>query len=260
MKDKLVFTFLGGDSRTHWAKEYLASQGCRVEDEWTVDASCVVLPLPAFDGGIIRGGPPLEAVLPRLRPGVSIFGGQLTPNLARLRGTGAEVIDYYQDEEFTAANAAVTAEGALSLMMKELPCCIAGSKILVIGWGRIGKLLAKKLKALGAEVTVAARKDKDLAMAKALGFNAVQTGSYSDLGTFRVICNTVPAAVFPKEAVEKCAKDVLLLELASSPGGIYASGGRTLIRAGGLPGKYAPETAGKILGQTILRLAERSKP
>ena len=46
---------------------------------------------------------------------------------------------------------------------------LADCKVLVIGWGRIGKCLAALLKGLEADVTVVARKETDRAILHALG-------------------------------------------------------------------------------------------
>ena len=46
---------------------------------------------------------------------------------------------------------------------------IAGSKVLITGFGYCGKALAQRLKALGAEVAVAARSVDDRAYGRMLG-------------------------------------------------------------------------------------------
>ena len=133
---------------------------------------------------------------------------------------------------------------------------LAGTPVLVTGWGRIGQLLSRKLQALGAQVTVSARRSRDLGMIRAMGFRAAVTGQWEDLSPYRVIFSTVPAPVLSQRDLESTRPDCLLLELASAPGGIEAGGSRSLIQASGLPGKTAPETAGRLIGETILRLAK----
>ena len=174
----------------------------------------------------------------------------------RQEHTGATILDYFEDELLTAANASVTAEGALLLAMEQLPVTLAGTPVLVTGWGRIGQLLSRKLQALGAQVTVSARRCRDLGMIQATGMNAMVTGQWGDLSPYRVIFNTIPAPILSQKDLEQTRPDCLLLELASAPGGMEAGGSRSFIQASGLPGKTAPETAGRLIGETILRLAQ----
>lgn len=246
--------FLGEDPRTPWVKARLS--GCRMAGRDT--ATHIILPVPAFDGqGNIRGGPPRAELSPCLRPGVTVLGGKLGPCLAQVAEAGAAAVDLLEDEILTAANAAVTAEGAIGLAMAHLPITLDGAPVLVAGWGRIGKLLSRKLRALGARVTVSARTPRDLAMLQALGFATEVTGQWWHLPDYRVIFNTVPAPVLVDDAAgPRC----LLIELASAPGGIVPTGSRTLLKAQGLPGKTAPETAGQLVAEAILRhLAKREE-
>ena len=137
-----------------------------------------VLPLPAFTSdGAISGGPPFAALEARLHPGITVLGGKLESRQNLLEHTGATVLDYFHDEFLTAANAAITAEGALLLAMEQLPVTLADTPVLVIGWGRIGQLLSRKLQALGAHVTASARRSRDLGMIQALGLQTATTAN-----------------------------------------------------------------------------------
>ena len=53
--------------------------------------------------------------------------------------------DILENEDYQVLNAIATAEGAIQIAMEEFPKTLSGSKILVMGFGRIGKVLAKKL-------------------------------------------------------------------------------------------------------------------
>ena len=44
-----------------------------------------------------------------------------------------------------------TAEGAIQLAMEELPITLHGARVLVIGYGRLGRVLADRLAGLKAE-------------------------------------------------------------------------------------------------------------
>ena len=261
-------TILGADQRQYWVAKYLAATGHRIstfgvpglEDTrltlaWTAaDAQVVVLPMPAADtsGNIqLAGGRSIDSrMLPvLLPPSVKLFGGLLPDHL-----TG---IDYARSETVTAANAIPTAEGAIQRAMELLPITIWNSKCLVIGYGRIGKILSNRLHGLGAAVTVSTRKPGDEPMIAGFGFRSDTTGQYRHgLDQYDCIFNTVPAMVLSEEHLRQTKSDCLIIDLASRPGGIdfNACAGlpRQAIHALSLPGQVAPATAGKIISDYIL--------
>ena len=169
---------------------------------------------------------------------MTVFGGNL-PAMSQ------KSIDLLEDEIYLAQNAAITAHCALAIAMENLPITPDGCKTLVIGWGRIGKCLAPLLKALGAKVTVAVRKESDLAILTATGYDAVNIGDI-DGSRYRLIINTVPAPVFDGDAA---VKDAVMIDLASKKG----ISGEHVLWARGLPGKDAPESSGTLIARTVLR-------
>ncbi|MBQ9843577.1 MAG: NAD(P)-binding domain-containing protein [Oscillospiraceae bacterium] len=165
-------------------------------------------------------------------------------------------MDLLRDPTYLARNAAITAYCALRLAMMELPVMLRGCRVLIIGWGRIAKCLAALLWALEADVTVAARREADRAMACALGYRAEAITNLDDtLNDYRLIFNTVPAPVLSENQVELCRQGCLRIDLASAEG----IGGSHKIWARGLPGKDAPESSGILIAKTIIRLLERKE-
>lgn len=250
----MAVCFLGGDSRTPWARAFVERAGYPLTEDGR-SASHVILPMPAFDTqGRIRNGPDWKTLQSMLEPGKTVVGGVLAPWRKALEETGGAVFDFSQDAMLTAANAAVTAEGAVGLAMAKLPVTLEGTPVLVVGWGRIGQLLCRKLAALGARVTASARKPADLAMITAMGYGCAVTGRWTHLEQYRVIFNTVPAPVFTAAQMDGADAGCIFMELASSPGGFGSAADGRIVQAGGLPGKTAPETAGKLLGASVVRL------
>lgn len=246
-----MLQFLGGDARMTWAKARVQTLGLEVGAEHVTH---LVLPVPAFDAaGDIRGGPSFAEVTGLLRPGLTVLGGGMKARLPALEQAGCRVVDLLEDEQLAARNAAITAEGAVSLAMQHLPCTLSGAAVLLLGWGRIGRLLSQKLAHLGADVWVCARKARDLGLIAALGLHPLAlpgpecAAGWGDLRRFRVIFNTVPAPVLEL----RDPGGTLLVELASAPGGICCPG--HVLDGGGLPGKYAPESAGIAIGDAIFR-------
>ena len=162
-------------------------------------------------------------------------------------------------EELAVANAVPTAEGAVQIAMEQLPITIHGARVLVVGFGRVGRALAQRLAALGAKVTVAARRYESLAWAQASGYGAEQTGQLAGwLCGYDLVVNTVPTLVLGEAELADLKPDCLVLDLASKPGGVdlEAAGrlGRTVIWALSLPGKVAPVTAGSAIKNTIYHM------
>lgn len=201
----------------------------------------VLLPVPSIDGGNITD------LLTSVPKDAVILGGNLTHPTLRDRYT----IDLLQDPFYVTENAAITAHCALKHLMNALPVTLANQQVLVIGWGRISKCLCRYLRNLDAQVTVCARKASDRALASALGFNATDPSELPLLlPGFRVIVNTAPAPVLSEELSANCAAGCLKLDLASAKG----IDGNDVIWARGLPGKDVPESSGKLIAETVLRL------
>ena len=235
-------------------------------------ADCVILPLPAAGEAGMLNAPlsdrkvPLAAVVQAMRPGQILCGGKLTPELQQLaQDRDIAVYDYFAREELAVKNAIPTAEGAIQIAMEELPTTLFGSRVLVIGFGRLGKLLAHRLKGLGARVTVSARSYQDLAWIEAYGYCAERTDQLEGwLCNYDLIVNTVPALVLGEAELEDLSPDCLVIDLASRPGGVDFESAAVLgikaIWALSLPGKVAPVTSGKIIRDTIYHILQEAEP
>lgn len=179
---------------------------------------------------------------------------------------GIEYWDYHNDEGYQILNTIPTAEGALSILINETKATLFGSRILILGYGRIGKLLSEYLKALGASVHVEARKDSDLSWITAERMKAIPLKELPHyLGEMDIIINTVPAMLLDSIMLDLVKQDALILDLASAPGGTdfdYASKkGIKAIHAQGLPGKVACKSAAEYIYGTIKKYlcADRQK-
>ncbi len=202
----------------------------------------LLLPIPSFnpDGGIRSGGD-LDAIFSVLPPNITVIGGNLShPSL-----NGYKIQDLLQDPIYVTENADITARCAIKLLCDLLPCTLKNLPILILGWGRIGKCLARLLLANDAKVTVFARKETDRGMLQALGYN---TQAIPDPTGFRVVINTAPAELLPQ-----CPDGILKMELSS----VMGIGGDNVLWAKGLPAIHAPESSGKLIADTVLRLLSK---
>lgn len=174
-----------------------------------------------------------------------------------------KIVDLMENEFFTILNVIPTVEGAIQTAMENTAITINNSNCLILGFGRIGKALCKILKSLGANVSAVARKDKDIAWIKLLGYKDIYLSNLSDSlkNKYDIIFNTIPSIIL-KERELKILKEnnnnCIIIELASKPGGIdlkEAEKNRIkVIYAQGLPGKVAPNTAAKYIKETLEKL------
>ena len=239
-----IFYSAGSSAALPYATQNLKNAGCSFSMIPCSEVTDLLLPVPSLDpNGNVNGSHTLQDILKQLPDGISIYGGNL-PTMP-----GYQVWDLLKDPAYVAENAYITAHCAVRLALDKLPIVLRNCKTLVIGWGRIGKCLAKLLKGLEADVTVAARKESDRAILSALGYNAISTEALSG-NEYRVIFNTVPLMILPDVPAE-----CLSIDLASVPG----MAGNTVIYARGLPGKDAPESSGSLIARTVLRLMNKGE-
>ena len=252
----------GGDRRQEYCAKHLSSHydtgliGFPVESASGV-YDCLILPcIPLDDEGNVpapSADAPLDtaAVREMLSPEALVIAGRITQPLQE-KFQGYRLREYLSREEFQLSNAIPTAEGAVSIALSELPMTLSGSRVLILGMGRIGTALTGILCGFGAEVYAAVRSAKSAAKARISGAKPV---CMEDMGgEYQVVFNTVPSIVLKKPQLEKFPQNTLFIELASPPYGIdFAAAeitGHRVIKAPGLPGKTAPMTAGRIIANT----------
>lgn len=239
---------------------------CETDKDFVLNADIIILPVPVTSDGKTINSPysdtPLyiDELLENINPSAFVFGGQIQPNLQKaLENNHIAYRDYLKREELAVKNAVPTAEGAIELAISETPITIHGSKCLVLGYGKIGKILSKDLYAMGAQTYVEARKYADLAMIEGHGYVPLPIESLKKhIHEFDIIFNTVPALILDDEILANVRKDALIIDLASKPGGVdfdvAKAYGLKVIWALSLPGKTAPVTSGAIIKDTILNI------
>ena len=265
-----TFGVIGGDRRQEALASLLRAEGRMVwtygvgEESGTLEqaaaADVVLLPLPLCreEGVVNCAGAPLttEALFRRFRRGQLLLAGQVKPaQQAEAASRGLTLEDYFLREELAVANAAATAEAALQAAMERLDRTLLNMDCLVLGFGRIGKLLSFRLHGLGARVTAAARKPADRAWIRACGWQALDSGSLSGhLSGFGTVFNTAPALLLDHPLLAELPDHCLVVDLASVTGVDTAAAeklGIPYIWARSLPGRLKPASAAAAIWEAV---------
>ncbi len=272
------FGIIGGDSRQLYCAKSIA------EDGFTVRVcgfdNCDTKGVPINDiSSVIKLSDALILPLPMTRNGKELFAPfsskpiELAPLPEMIGSTKPVFIGlsgqtdnsffstlrhyfYGSREGFATANAVPTAEGAVACAINNSDITLCGSECLVIGFGRIGKVLSSYLHGMGAYVTVSARKEKDLEMIKAFGMKGEKICNIKK--RFSFIFNTVPSLMLDRERLALLAPEALVIDLASPPGGVDDEAAEVMnipvIHALSLPGKVAPKSAGIIIKNAVYNI------
>lgn len=191
---------------------------------------------------------------------VLIFSGINTTNLSNMLDiANRDCIFLMDDENVIHENAIPTVEGIIADVIVNTEKTLSDSKILVFGYGNIGKVLVKYLIMLGANVSVGIILDEDKQILSQDNINCFFTCNHDDLiqeiGNNDVIINTVPKTIIDDCSIKYINKDAYILDISSHPHGFdrevldefFIKNNLYL----GIPGKVAPKTAGKILTKKI---------
>ena len=230
-------------------------------------ADIVVCPVPfSKDGKFLNTSYSNENILiedlNKLNKSKILIGGAIQDTIKKDLDTNyMSVIDVMKREELAILNTIATAEGTIEVAIKNTEKILQGSKVLILGFGRVAKIVAIKFSMLSCNVTCSARKISDLAWIKAYGYSALNINDMLyDLKDFDIIINTVPQTIIKEKELKHMNPNVLLIDLASYPGGIDGktaeSMGLKFVWALALPGKVAPVSSAEFIKETIYNVIE----
>ena len=174
----------------------------------------------------------------------------------QLENIGVQFTDLLKREEFSVLNTIATAEGTIQIAMEETQRTVHGTNVLIMGFGRIGKVLAKMLDGIGAKVSCEARKNEDISWIKAYGYNPIHLNDLNDnLNQFDIIINTIPFQLLNADKLDLVKPEAVIIDLASNPGGVDRKAAREkglkVIWALSLPAKVAPLTSAEFIKETL---------
>lgn len=286
MKGK-CFTVIGGDLRSIKLANQLADDGNKVniygfsnagfelgmaETEnlkAAIDESDVVIgPLPCSNDNENINAPfhpekiHMNQVF-KMMTGKQLFvAGRVSDKITHMaEAYNVYSVDLLEREEMAILNAIPTAEGAIQIAMEEMPITLHDCNALILGYGRIGKILSKMLQGLGAHVFLEARKYSDLAWIHSYSYQPVKLDDLEQyVSQMDVIFNTIPSIVLDSNILSKVSKECLIIDLASKPGGVDFDKAKEIgiktIWALSLPGKVAPVTAAAFIKDTVYNIID----
>lgn len=279
------FTVIGGDLRIIKLAKMLATDGnivytyglekaeeikendniilCNNLEEATKKSQIIIGPIPFSSNGENINTPfgknqiSITELIKNIKSKV-LIAGSINDEINNLANKeNIKTVDIIKREELAVLNAISTAEGAIEIMIANTNRIIHGKNVLILGFGRIGKVLAKKLDGLSVNVTCAARKSEDLAWIKTYGYSSININEIGEnLSEYDIIINTVPHLILTEDKLKYVKENCLLLiDLASNPGGIDKKVCKdkklNLICALALPGKVAPITTAVFIKGTV---------
>ena len=255
--------FVGGDLRSRYAFKTLSENGFHVSSYGLFEGDgypklaqkfdVIVLPVPTTRDGVNINCPLTDSKIPLMqirelyRDSLILSGGY--------KFDGLRYIDYLSRYDFSLLNAVPTAEGAIMKAIELSQKTLFDSKILVIGYGKCGKFLADRLVGFKGDITVSARKAEDFSMLKALNIKPIHTNDVkASASQFDIIFNTVDVELL---SVSEDLINTIIIDV-SSKGCIDFNAaslkGLKAVKLPGIPGKISPESAGKIVADTIITI------
>lgn len=290
---KYRYLILGGDLRNVKLSQMLADDGNKVysygqerSDEVLDDgriekctslkqalekSQVIIAPVPFSGNGESINTPfsdekiMIDKLLKNNKSKIFISGSIKDDIKKKLDENYMQVVDIMKRDDLAILNTIATAEGTIEVAIKNTDKILQGSRVLILGFGRVGKIVASKFSKLSAIVTCAARKVSDLAWIKAYGYKSLNINDMLyDLNEFDIIINTVPQTIIKERELKHMDSEVLLIDLASTPGGIdgkmATNMGLKFIWALALPGRVAPSSSARFIKDTVYNiLEERSK-
>ena len=264
----------GGDARDVWLCRFLMDQqfdvlGWGLASPEIEKFSAIASPPDILIGPMTGIGPHgametregivyLESyLLERMPPGSLLGAGLIAPDVKDwARRLDIATVEYRMQPTFMWLNAVPTAEGAIKAALGRSGFTIYHRPLAILGFGRVGSVLALRLQSYGATVEIFERSAEKRAMASAYGFG-VHPLDPEWCPPVDGIFNTVPAPIMGPRWFE-VSEPAWIIDLASKPGGLafplhdnpeWVARYESIL---GIPGQLAPRRAAEIIWETLI--------
>lgn len=183
----------------------------------------------------------------------------------QLESQNTKCYDILTNSQLKILASIITAEGVLGIAIQETNTTIHNLKVLILGFGRTGKMISKVFDAVGARVSVEARKPEDLAWIDAYNYEKIDLKDLDNyLGKFDLVINTIPANVLNNEKLKLFKQGSVLINLPTiteTKIDIHEANklGVKYIWASSLPQLVAPMTYAEKIKEVIFNIIEEEQ-
>ena len=264
---KESYLIIGGDIRQEKLKDILEMKDKEVyhilypADIKELDNagrySNIVLPIP-----LTKDGETLFSECDELKIKLSYLKDKLGDN-QKIYGSSLmayfneNAVDLMKDPLFKRANAMLTSQGALRLLLESTDDYIVTKKVLITGFGDVAETLADLLRRVGCRVFIKARSHKALLSAEMQGYGTSYLKyNENSLREYDYIFSTVPSEIFCERDILSMKDEAIFFELASYPYGadrnLFIKYNKKYVSGSALPGKYLPTASAKLIADFIL--------
>lgn len=260
---QLPITILPGDKRMEYTAESLEKRGGKMCSSLAgiPDSGYVVCGIPFTKDGVMVNittpdPPSIRCFLGMLTSRHILIGGNLPKDVVTYcTNHGIKYYDVTASPSFVSKNARLTAEGLLIPLLSHTSFSICDCKTLLIGYGNCGREIADILQLFTEELyiydinsyTMKAAKSKHL---KTISEQEIQNLS-PKLRHINTIINTSPVNPFHTRIWGSFPEDCTVFNIASFSLNVPLPISEQIINCPGIPGKYAPKTAGNIIAKEI---------
>lgn len=270
----MKFLIIGGDDRTLSLNKILINNNYNVETSVLTDKNeknlnyinefgTIILPIPADRNSKLNAPFYKEEVsineIYELLKGFKgkIIGGFNKNNESFFKENNLNYMNILTNEKFTLINAIITAEGSIEKLINESKKSLFDSKVCILGYGRVGKALARRIDPLCKELIIYNNPSINFIYTKIDNIKSKEIENFKDESSnYDIIINTIPSLLIDKDTLDTLNKDVLILDLASMPGGVdfeYAKSiGIKTIHYLGVPAKVSKYSAAKAIYDFIV--------
>jgi dipicolinate synthase subunit A len=213
------------------------------------------IPYPETDESLFAPSSPAkiflnQEILKIASPHAIIITGKATGSLK----DAAEVLqlrlhEYEHEDDLMILRSAAIAEGAVCVAIQNSLVSIHQSKVMLVGFGRIGTALGHLLMGMRARLYTATPLSIERARAYEIGLTVYPLETLPEvIGDMEIIFNTIPIQLFDRTLLQKVHSDALLIDIVVPPGGVDRQAalqmGINFVWARGL-GTYGPRTVAK---------------
>lgn len=170
---------------------------------------------------------------------------------------GIKYYDVLTSQDLAQKNARLTAEGLLISLLSETSFSIGSFRTLIIGYGKCGKEIADILHLFTDDIYIYDNNPAAVKAAKSNHFKIISLKEIQDrhhpVHQINTLIHTAPANPFCNNMWRTFSGSCTIFNIASISLQLPVPLSERLVSCPGIPGKYAPKTAGTLIAKEICR-------